>query len=128
MSNKVNNIYKCELCGNMVEMTHASAGQLVCCGQDMGALKENTTEAAVEKHIPEVTKTEDIVEVTVGSVLHPMEDKHFIEWIELITETEVYRKYLKPGSEPFAVFRTESDKFEVRAYCNLHGLWKANLK
>jgi len=125
MGNKLNNIYKCELCGNMVEMTHVSGGELVCCGKPMNILAENTTDAATEKHVPVVTKNGNTIEVRVGEVSHPMEEKHYIEWIELLTDNEVHRKYLHPGEEPIATFNVNATSFSVREYCNLHGLWKA---
>lgn len=117
-------VYKCEKCGNMVEVIHASGGTLVCCGQPMTLKTENTTEAAVEKHIPVVEKLENGVLVKVGSVEHPMLETHYIEWIEVITLNNVYRKYLKPGEKPEAFFNIEEEILSVREYCNLHGLWK----
>lgn len=123
--NKLNNVYKCDSCGNMVEMVHASGGQLVCCGDPMKHLNENTTDAAVEKHVPAINVTGNRVEIIVGSVEHPMTDDHYIEWIELITQNEVFRKQLQPGEKPQAVFQIDTDKFTARAYCNLHGLWKS---
>lgn len=121
----LNEIYKCALCGNIVEVVHASAGQLVCCGQPMKLLKENTAEASKEKHIPLIVKSENEVLVKIGSIEHPMEEKHYIEWIELQTLDNVYRKYLKPGDEPEAVFKTNEEIICAREYCNIHGLWKA---
>lgn len=121
----LNEIYKCALCGNIVEVVHASAGQLVCCGQPMKLLKENTAEASKEKHIPLIVKSENEVLVKIGSIEHPMEEKHYIEWIELQTTDNVYRKYLKPGDEPEAVFKTNEEIICAREYCNIHGLWKA---
>jgi superoxide reductase len=118
-------VYKCEKCGNMVEVIHASGGTLVCCGQPMTLKTENTTEAAVEKHIPVVEKNENGVLVKVGSVEHPMLETHYIEWIEVVTLNNVYRKYLKPGEKPEAFFNIEEEILSVREYCNLHGLWKA---
>lgn len=117
-------IYKCEVCGNIVEMVHAGAGKLVCCGKPMTLLAENSTDAATEKHVPVVEKTADGFKVTVGSVAHPMEDKHYIEWIEVIADEKAYRKFLNPGDTPEAIFEIKADKVTARAYCNLHGLWK----
>jgi len=122
---QLNQIYKCELCGNIVEVLHTGGGELVCCGQPMNLLSENTTDAATEKHVPVIEKTGNAVTVKVGSVTHPMEEKHYIEFIELLADGKVYRKYLKPGDSPEATFDVSADKVEVRAYCNLHGLWKA---
>lgn len=121
---KLNQVYKCALCGNIVEVTHASGGQLVCCGQPMTLQTENTVDASKEKHIPVVEKTGNEVLVKVGSVEHPMEEKHYIEWIELQTPKCIYRKYLNPGEKPEAVFKTDEDIVCARAYCNIHGLWK----
>lgn len=120
-------LYKCSVCGNIVEVVHASGGELVCCGKPMNLLLENSVEASTEKHIPVIEKFENEIKVTVGSVAHPMLEEHYIEFIELITENRVYRKYLKPGQEPKASFKVgDSVKtFTVREYCNLHGLWKA---
>jgi len=109
----------------MVEVIHAGAGELVCCGQPMTLLSENTTDAATEKHVPVVEKTDNGYKVTVGSVTHPMEDKHYIEWIELIAGDNAYRKFLNPGEAPEALFEIKADKATAREFCNLHGLWKA---
>ena len=123
---KLNEVYKCEVCGNIVEVVHAAGGKLVCCNSDMVLKTENSVDAATEKHIPVVESTDEGVKVTVGSVEHPMEDKHYIEWIEFINGTYVNRKYLKPGDKPMAEFYVKySDKLIVKAYCNLHGLWKS---
>ena len=118
-------IYKCEVCGNIVEMLHAGAGQLVCCGQPMKLFKENTTDAAKEKHVPVIEKTATGFKVKVGSVAHPMEEKHYIEWIEVIADGQAYRKFLNPGEAPEATFEIKAEKVTAREYCNLHGLWKA---
>ncbi len=118
-------VYKCDLCGNIVEVLTAGAGALDCCGQSMKLLSENTTDAAVEKHVPVAEKTADGWLVSVGSVDHPMTDDHYIEWIELVTADNVYRAYLNPSDPPKACFPATDDKVTVRAYCNLHGLWKA---
>jgi superoxide reductase len=122
---KLNGIYKCGLCGNMVEVTHEAGGTLVCCGQPMKYMEENTVDAAKEKHVPVVEKVENGVLVKVGEVEHPMLQEHHIEWIEVLTENKVYRKYLKPGEKPLAVFNLDEDIVAVREYCNLHGVWKA---
>jgi superoxide reductase len=118
-------IYKCEVCGNIVEVLHEGAGELVCCGQPMKLLVENTVDAAKEKHVPVIEKTANGVRVKVGSVAHPMEEKHYIEWIEIIADGKAYRQFLKPGEAPEAVFEIKADKIEAREHCNLHGLWKA---
>ena len=118
-------IYKCEVCGNIVEVLHEGAGELVCCGQPMKLLVENTVDASKEKHVPVIEKTASGVRVRVGSVAHPMEEKHYIEWIEIIADGKAYRQFLKPGDAPEAVFEIKANKIEAREHCNLHGLWKA---
>lgn len=118
-------IYKCEVCGNIVEVIHPSDGTLVCCGKDMILVTENTVDAAKEKHVPVIEKIEGGVFVKVGSVEHPMTDAHYIEWIEVHTANKVYRKYLAPGEKPEATFLLEEEVLFAREYCNLHGLWKA---
>jgi len=118
-------IYKCELCGNIVEMLHGGDGELVCCGQPMKLFVENTVDAAKEKHIPVVEKIAGGFKVKVGSVAHPMEEKHYIEWIQVIADDgRVYRKFLKPGQAPEAVFMIDAETITAREYCNIHGLWK----
>jgi superoxide reductase len=118
-------IYKCEVCGNIVEMLHEGKGQLVCCGQPMKLQVENTVDAAKEKHLPVVEKVTGGFKVKVGSVPHPMEEKHYIEWVELLVGGKAYRQFLKPGEAPEAVFEIEADQAAAREYYNLHGLWKA---
>ncbi|CAG36397.1 desulfoferrodoxin [Desulfotalea psychrophila] len=118
-------IYKCELCGNIVEILTPGAGALACCGENMVLLSENTTDAAVEKHVPVAEKKDCGWVVQVGSTLHPMTEDHFIEWIEMLAEDKVYRVHLKPGSTPKACFPAVEGDVQFRAYCNLHGLWKA---
>jgi superoxide reductase len=118
-------VYKCNLCGNIVEVLTGGAGALVCCGQDMVLMEENTVDAAQEKHVPMPTRVNGGWEVAVGSVAHPMEEKHWIEWIELNANGTSYREFLDPGQEPKAYFPVDASEVDVRAYCNLHGLWKA---
>ena len=118
-------IYKCDVCGNIVEVLHGGKGELVCCGQPMKLFKENTVDAAKEKHVPVVEKTAEGFSVKVGSVPHPMEEKHYIEWIEIIADGEVYRYFLKPGAAPEATFKIDAAEVTAREYCNVHGLWKA---
>lgn len=122
---ELNQIYKCSVCGNIIEVVHVGGGELVCCGKPMNLLTENTTDAATEKHVPVVEMTPDAVHVTVGEVEHPMEEKHYIEFIEVLTDGKVYRKFLHPGERPKATFEISATQVEVREYCNLHGLWKA---
>jgi len=118
-------IYKCELCGNIVEVLTAGGGELVCCGQPMKLYKENTVDAAKEKHVPVIEKISGGYKVRVGSVTHPMEAKHFIEWIEIIADGKAYRQFLSPGNVPEAIFMIDAAKVTAREYCNLHGLWKS---
>ncbi len=118
-------IYKCALCGNIVEVLTAGGGTLVCCGQDMDLLEESSTDAAQEKHVPVVEKVDGGYKVTVGSVAHPMEEAHLIEWVQLIADGRSYRQFLSPGAPPQATFAVDADDVKVREYCNLHGLWKA---
>lgn len=120
-----NEVYKCSLCGNIVEILHAGAGELVCCGQAMVLMSENTVDAAKEKHVPVITKVAEGYKVAVGAVAHPMEEKHWIEFIELIADGTIYRQNLNPGDAPEATFCIKADKVAAREYCNLHGLWKA---
>ena len=124
---KVGEIYKCEVCGNIVEVLHAGAGELVCCGKPMKNMVAGTTDGAAEKHVPVIEKVEGGYKVKVGSVAHPMTEAHYIEWIELICNKcgKVQRKYLKPGEAPEAVFASDSDSVTAREYCKLHGLWEA---
>ena len=118
-------VYRCMSCGNMIEVIRAGAGELVCCGQPMQHQAENTTDAATEKHVPVVAPTETGVKAVVGSVPHPMEEKHFIEWIQLIEGDKSYREFLAPGQDPSAAFCVEKGGAVVREYCNLHGLWRS---
>lgn len=127
-----NGIYRCELCGNMVELIHVGGGDLVCCGQPMTLLVENTVEASREKHIPVIEKIPGGYKVSVGAIAHPMEEKHYIAWIDLIAaahdgvRVSMHRVCLSPGDAPVAVFAVDAPSVTVRAYCNLHGLWKAS--
>ncbi len=122
---QLNQIYKCEVCGNIVEVVHTGKGQLVCCGQPMKLMVENTVDASKEKHVPVIEKSGNKVTVKVGSVAHPMEEKHYIEFIELMADGKVYRKFLKPGEAPEATFEVTAAQLTAREYCNLHGLWRA---
>ena len=117
-------VYKCEACGNIIEVLHAGAGELVCCGQPMVLLVENTVDAAKEKHVPVVERIAGGVTVKVGDVPHPMEEKHYIEWVEIIADGRAYRQFLNPGQPPEATFTIEADQITAREYCNLHGHWK----
>ena len=117
-------IYKCEICGNIVEMLHEGMGELICCGQPMKKYEENMVDAAVEKHVPVIEKTDHGFKVKVGEVPHPMEEEHYIEWIEVIADGKAYRQFLNPGEAPEAKFKIEAEQVTAREYCNLHGLWK----
>jgi len=117
-------IYKCDICGNIIEVLHGGKGELVCCGEPMELMKEQTAEQATEKHVPVVQKTENGIKVTVGSTLHPMEEKHYIEWIQVITDKGSCKKFLKPGDPPEAEFKDAEGIKKVREYCNIHKLWK----
>ena len=123
---KQNEIYKCSICGNIVEVLHAGVGELVCCGEPMELLKEKTQDSAIEKHVPYIEKTKDGVIVKVGQNQdHPMEEKHYIEWIEIIADGAAYKKFLKPGDKPQAIFEIKAKNISAREYCNIHGLWKS---
>jgi len=131
-------VYKCSVCGNIIEVLHAGVGELVCCGQPMNLLNEKTIDVGNEKHVPVIEKTANGFKVKIGSIPHPMEQEHYIEWVELIADSVVYRKHLKPGDAPEAEFcikaqeitarETEQSEERVpkaREYCNIHGLWKS---
>ena len=121
---EIHQIYKCEVCGNIVEVMHGGKGELVCCGKPMKLFKEGAVDAALEKHVPVIEKTQKGFKVTVGSVAHPMEEKRYIEWIEAVADGKVYKQFLKPGDAPEAEFCVEADRITAREYCNIHGLWK----
>jgi len=118
-------VYTCPLCGNIVEVLAVGGGELVCCGQPMQLLVENTVDASKEKHVPVIEKTADGYKVKVGAVAHPMEEKHYIAWIELIADGKAYREFLRPGQAPEAFFCLKAAAVTAREYCTLHGLWKA---
>jgi superoxide reductase len=120
-----NQVYRCNVCGNIVEVLHEGVGQLVCCGQPMELLTEKTKDEGLEKHVPVIEKTDSGIKVKIGLVPHPMEEKHYIEWIEVVADGEVLRKFLKPGEKPEAEFCVKAEKIEAREYCNVHGLWKS---
>jgi superoxide reductase len=121
---KQKEVYRCSICGNIVEVLHAGAGQLVCCGQLMDLLEEKTEDQGSEKHVPVIEKTELGFKVIVGAIPHPMEQAHYIEWIELVADGISYRKFLNPGEKPEAEFCVKAGKTEAREYCSIHGLWK----
>jgi superoxide reductase len=118
-------VYRCNVCGNIVEVLHAGEGELVCCGQPMELLQAKTADVGKEKHVPVIEAGDAGVKVKVGDVPHPMEEKHYIEWIEVITDGDGCRQFLKPGEKPEAEFDIKSRKIAAREYCNVHGLWKS---
>ena len=123
---KFRGIYKCEICGNIVEVLHEGIGALVCCGEEMKLMEEKTQDSSVEKHVPYIEKAGDKILVKVGqNQVHPMEEKHYIEWIQIFADGKSYRQFLKPGDKPQALFEIKGDKITAREYCNVHGLWKS---
>ena len=117
-------VYRCKICGNIVEVLHPGKGTLVCCNQPMEKLNENTVDASVEKHVPVIEKNENEILVRVGSIEHPMIESHYIEWIEILEEDEIHIKFLKPNQKPEYLLSKNVRDAKARAYCNLHGLWK----
>jgi superoxide reductase len=117
-------IYKCAVCGNIVEVLHGGDGVLICCGQPMEDMAEKTADQGKEKHVPVIEKISGGYKVKVGSIPHPMEEKHYIEWIELLADGKAYRQFLNPGEAPEAVFNIKADSVSAREHCNVHGLWK----
>ncbi len=123
---KLREIYKCEICGNVVEVLHTGVGELVCCGQPMKLMEEKSEDSSIEKHVPYIEKTEKGIVVKVGqNEEHPMTNEHYIEWIQVIADDISHRKFLKPGDKPRAEFEVKADEIEAREYCNIHGLWKS---
>jgi len=118
-------VYKCELCGNIVEVLHGADSALVCCGTEMALLDEKTADEGKEKHVPVFEAVDTGVKVKVGSNPHPMEEKHYIEWIEIMDDDTTCRHYLKPGQAPETVFNTQKQGMVAREYCSIHGLWKS---
>lgn len=121
-------IYRCNICGNMVEVKHIGTGKLVCCGNQMELLEEKTDGVGPEKHLPLIEETDKGVKIKVGSIPHPMEENHCIEWIEVIADNKLYTKILKPGEKPEAEFNLKLEDINqimAREYCSIHGLWKS---
>lgn len=118
-------VYKCEKCGNIVEVLHQGGGTLVCCGEPMTKMPVKSGDTGKEKHTPVIERNGNTVTVKVGSVQHPMEDKHWIEWISLLADGVYMRKVLNPGEKPEATFVTDAKDLQAWSYCNLHGLWKS---
>ena len=127
MSNtkQIGEVYKCDICGNIVQINHVGKGELVCCGKPMQLLEEKTSDPEVgEKHVPVIEQSGDVIKVKIGEVAHPMEAKHYIEWIEIIADKRYYKKFLRPSDKPEAEFEIKANHISARAYCNIHGLWK----
>lgn len=122
---ELNQIYKCKVCGNIVAVEHASGGELACCGEPMQLLRENTEDAALEKHVPVIEKTATGIKVKVGAVPHPMDADHYIEWVEVLADGKSYFHYLQPNDSSETEFQIVAESFTARIYCNLHGLWKS---
>jgi len=120
-------VYKCDLCGQIVEVMHGGAGELVCCNQPMNLMEEKTADQGKEKHVPVIEKTADGIKVKVGDVPHPMEEKHYIEWIELQADGKIYTAFLSAGDAPEAIFPVQASKMTAREYCTIHGLWKGDI-
>ncbi len=122
---KKHQIYKCDTCGNIVEVLHGGDGDLVCCGEEMKLFEEKTADEGKEKHVPVVEPSGDDVKVKVGSNPHPMEEKHYVEWIEITDGDTICKQFLQPGDDPEAVFKGVKAGLTAREYCNVHGLWKS---
>ncbi|MFA7663050.1 MAG: desulfoferrodoxin [Patescibacteria group bacterium] len=130
---QLNQVYKCNICGNIIELVHEGAGELVCCGQPMELKTAKTEDEGKEKHVPVIEKLppnectlKNGYHIKVGEVAHPMTDEHYIEWIEIITKDDrAGKKFLRPGDEPAKDFHTKEDILKARCYCNLHGLWES---
>ena len=119
-----NEIYECKECGDIIEVLRSGKGQMGCCGQPMAKLTANTVDASKEKHVPFIEKLPDGFKVKIGNIPHPMEEKHYIEWIELLADGIAYRKFLKPGMAPEAIFNIKATNVLAREHCNIHGLWE----
>lgn len=118
-------IYKCGECGDILEVLHSGSGELACCGEPIKVLVEKTADQGKEKHVPVIEKFDGSIKVKIGSVPHPMEEKHYIEWIQVTADGKSYRQFLKPGDAPEAVFNIEASDILAREHCNIHGLWRA---
>ena len=118
-------VYKCEACGNVIEVLHGGEGDLVCCGSEMKLLEEKSADEGKEKHVPVIESAGDGIKVKVGSNPHPMEENHYIEWIEITDGNTICKHFLKPGDAPEAVFKSAKPGVTAREYCSVHGLWKS---
>lgn len=116
-------VFKCNICGNIVQLLHAGDGDLVCCDQKMELLVEKTNDEGAEKHVPIIENNNGMVKVKVGAIPHPMLEEHFIEWVSLYVDDKIYIQFLKPGKAPEAEFKVEGENIIARIYCNIHGLW-----
>ncbi len=124
MSIETKQIYKCDICGNIVEVLVAGKGELICCGEPMKLMEVSTADSSTEKHVPVIETKDGGVRVVVGSTPHPMIDKHYIQWIELSADGKGHRRYLSPGDPPEAFFPGVSGgKLAAREFCNIHGPW-----
>jgi len=123
---ELNQIYKCELCGNITEVLHTGAGELVCCGVSMTLLEEKTTKEGNEKHLPVIELIESGgIKIKIGETSHPMEESHYIEWVEIKTKDgKIGKKFLSPNDSTEMELHTKESIIEIRAFCNVHGLWK----
>lgn len=121
---KIHEVYRCNICGHIIQINKAGAGELVCCNEPMELLEEKTQDTGNEKHVPVIEKTNFGIKVKVGEIEHPMDEAHSIQWIEVISGGRSYKKFLKPGDKPEAEFNTKDENIIVREYCNLHGLWR----
>ncbi|MBN1437427.1 MAG: desulfoferrodoxin [Sedimentisphaerales bacterium] len=126
MANRLE-LYKCDKCGNVIEMIWGDYRHMLCCGTMMHPVEAKTADAKTEKHVPVIEKVPGGFKVTVGSVPHPMEENHYIQWIEIQADGKVYTEYLKPGMAPEATFTIDAEKVTAREYCNVHGLWKGEM-
>jgi superoxide reductase len=117
-------VYKCSVCGNMVEVIRVGGGDMICCGKPMENLVAKVADQGKEKHVPVVEKANGGIRVKIGSIPHPMEEKHYIEWVEVVTDGKAYRQFLKPGQAPEAVFNVDASSATIREHCNIHGLWE----
>lgn len=125
---KRGNIFRCAICGHVIEVHHEGGGTLVCCNQPMNLLEERNEDEGMEKHVPVIEEKDGEIMVSVGDVLHPMEEKHYIEFIQLIVDGVVYTKYLEPNVDPIVTFRVHNTytNLMAKAYCNVHGLWASD--
>ena len=126
--NNEKEIFKCEICGNIVSIVEVGGGELVCCGEPMKLLEEKTSaEEGKEKHVPVIENNNGLIRIKLGEIPHPMEVGHYIEWIEIIANGKTYKKYLTEGDDPEFTFVIDAENVIARAYCNVHGLWKSQL-